>query len=144
MELSQFLQGFFETAIAPDELLTDVLVPLDPAVRCRYTRFNAGSEDDYPTVTVAVSWRLRGDGAVTAARVAVGGAAPTVHLAAEAATLLEGAVPSPDLIARVAASTAAGCSPSGDSKSSAGYKRAMVEVWVQRALTGLAESATRG
>ena len=150
MELGRFLRGFFETAIEPDELLTDVLVPLDPAVRCRYTRFNAGSEDDYPTVTVAVSWRLRGDGAVTAARVVVGGAAPTVQLAAGAATLLEGAVPSPGLIARVAASAAAGCTPSGGGSSPAGYKRAMVEVWVRRALTalsadgGVTGSATRG
>lgn len=145
MELGQFLQGFFETAIEPGELLTDVLVPLDPAVRCLYRRFNAGSEDDYPTVTVAASWRLRSDGTVTAARVAVGGAAPTVRLAAEAGTLLEGTVPSPDIIARAAASAAAGCSPSGASPfhgGMAGYKRAMVEVWVRRALTAL--SSDRG
>jgi carbon-monoxide dehydrogenase medium subunit len=40
-----FFHGFLETALAPDELLTEVRVPKLPGARCSYQKFNRRAQD---------------------------------------------------------------------------------------------------
>ena len=133
--LSGFFFGFMETAASEDELVTEVTVPFDPTARSRYARFTPGSEDDYPTVGVAVSLAVSDDGEVTGARIALGGVDGMAILASEAATLLVGSRPDSERIAAAAAAAAAACSPSDDQRGSESYKRAMVEVWTRRTVS---------
>jgi carbon-monoxide dehydrogenase medium subunit len=131
---SEFFFGFMETATGEDELVTEVTVPVEDGARSRYTRFTPGSEDDYPTVGVAVSIVVSAGGIVELARIALGGVDGMAILATDATDLLIGARPDADLIAAVAAAAASAANPSDDQRGSESYKRAMVEVWTRRTL----------
>jgi carbon-monoxide dehydrogenase medium subunit len=132
--LDSFYTGFLRTVLADDELVTEVLVPADPARLAAYARFTPGSHHDYPTVGVAVSLSLRPDGTIDDARVALSGVAATAVLAPESADQLRGKPPGPAVFAAAAAAAAASADPNGDRLGSADYKRAMIEVWTRRAL----------
>ncbi len=138
--MSEFLVGFMETALDEDELVVEILVPTDPNRRAVYHRFTPGSDDDYPTVGVATALTLTADGSVARARIALGGVGSTAVLAEESAQLLDGQVPDAGLIAEAAAAAAAASSPTDDQRGSAGYKRAMVELWTRRALVSCLSS----
>ncbi len=132
LPLRDFATGFMSTVLAPGELITAISVPLAAGRRSCYCRFTPASADDYPCVGVAASVCLA-DQEVTAARVAVGGAAPVAYLVDEAESLVGTSAPAAAVtaVARAAASRAA---PMDDRLGSASYKRAMVAVWVERAL----------
>lgn len=132
--MSEFFIGFMESAAGEDELVTEVTIPTVAGQRARYTRFTPGSEDDYPTVGVAIALSLDGDGSIANARIALGGVGGTAFLASKAAGLLAGRKPDAELIAAVAEQAAAESEPSDDQRGSADYKRAMVNVWTQRTL----------
>lgn len=132
--LSEFFVGFMESAASEDELVTEVTIPRTQGQRTRYTRFTPGSDDDYPTVGVAIALTLGDGGTVSAARIALGGVDGTAILVDAAAELLVGARPDADLVSAVAARAAELANPSDDQRGSEAYKRAMVEVWTRRTL----------
>ncbi len=132
--LAEFFLGFMESAAEEDELVTQVTVPLRTGQRATYTRFTPGSEDDYPTVGVAVAGNLDNEGVITGAKIALGGVDATAILAHEAAEMLVGQRPSEGLFAEAAAVAAAAANPSDDQRGSEEYKRAMVAVWTRRSL----------
>ncbi len=133
--LSEFFLGFMESAAGEDELVTEVTVPRVAGQRTHYTRFTPGSEDDYPTVGVAIAMTLDSEGTVRDARIALGGVDSTAILATEAAALLVGHRPSDELIAAAGQSAAEGANPSDDQRGSESYKRAMVDVWTRRTIS---------
>ena len=129
--------GFMETCVAPDELITGVVIPLPPGQRAHYSRFTPQSVADYPTVGVAASVRCDSNGTITDAKVALAGVASTA-LTVDAAGLLAG-VPAGDAdiaarLSEVARQAAADAEPIDDRLGSASYKRAMIAVWTRRAL----------
>lgn len=133
--VDELLVGFMETSLAEDEILTDILVPLSPGRRSTYARFTPNSDDDYPTVGVAATLTLDGDGTVTAASLALGGVGPTALPVVGTDDLLVGRpAAGVDLqpLAELAMETA---SPVDDQRGSESYKRAMVGVWTVRAMT---------
>ena len=132
--LSDLYQGFMQTAVGDDEIVTDILVPRDPERRTTYARFTPGSDDDYPTVSVAVAVSMAAGGVVRHGRIALGSAGPTALLARRAASMLYEQVLTPELIAAVADTAAAESSPHTDQRGSAEYRRAMVTVLTRRAL----------
>jgi len=133
--LSEFFIGFMESAASEDELVTEVTVPRVQGQRTHYTRFTPGSEDDYPTVGVAIAMTLADDGSVRDAKIALGGVDSTAFLATEAAALLIGNRPTDELIAAAGKSAASSANPSDDQRGSEAYKRAMVDVWTRRTIT---------
>lgn len=132
LPVDQLATGFMSTALEPDDVVTTVNMPLPARRRCSYLRYTPASLDDYPTVVAAAAATFEGD-RVSAARVAVGGAGPTAFCVPEAATLI-GTVPSDRQVADVAEAAAGRAEPVSDRLGSAAYKRAMVVVWVRRAL----------
>lgn len=132
--LSQFFLGFMESAAGEDELVTEVTVPKVANQRAFYSRFTPGSDDDYPTVGVAVALQTAADGTIESARIALGGVDGTAKLATDAATLLIGHRPTDELFAAAAESAAMASNPSDDQRGSESYKRAMVDVWTRRTL----------
>ena len=132
--LSEFFLGFMESAAGEEELVTEITVPKVVGQRTHYTRFTPGSEDDYPTVGVAIAMTLDDDGSVKEAKIALGGVDSTALLATEAAALLIGNRPSDELTAAAGKSAAASASPSDDQRGSESYKRAMVDVWTRRTI----------
>jgi carbon-monoxide dehydrogenase medium subunit len=140
MNLADLFVGYYQMAIAQDELIAEVEIPAQPAgVRTSYAKFTGLSADDWPTVGVAVWCRPEG-GRIAEARIAVSAATehPVRVAAAEAA--LTGAAPGPALYARVADAAADEVQPLADVRGSAAYKREMVRVHVRRALAQALET----
>jgi carbon-monoxide dehydrogenase medium subunit len=141
--LSELATGFMSTVLDPGELITAVSMPAVAGRRSSYHRYAPGSSDDYPTVSVAATVTIV-RGTITSARVAVGGAGPTAYLVPEAASLVgtEASLSARAVVARAAVERS---SPTDDRLGSAAYKRAVLPVWVGRALAScLAEPSPAG
>jgi aerobic carbon-monoxide dehydrogenase medium subunit len=141
LPLADFMVDYYETAMRPDEVLTDLLVPLLPGgAGTAYLKFLPRTADDYATVSAAAVVALK-DGAIADVRLAFGSAAPTAKRCPEAERMLTGQKPTPELI-RAAAETAKELAdPVSDGRGSAGYKKDMVPVFVRRALEKALERA---
>ncbi len=133
LPLHELATGFMSTVLEPDELITEVRIPIVAGQRGCYQRFTPASNDDYPTVAVASTVVLDPDGTVTDAAVAVGGAASTAYLVPEASSLVGGRGSQADREA-VGAAAAARSQPTGDRLGSPAYKREMVAIWTARNL----------
>jgi carbon-monoxide dehydrogenase medium subunit len=127
-----FFTGLLETALAPDEVLTEVSVAVSP--RSAYAKFpNPASH--YAITGVGVA--LQGNGTVTSARVGVTGAAETAFRATAAEAALAGKPLSADSIAAAAAAAYDGRELLGDIHASAEYRSNLVKVMTRRALEKL-------
>jgi aerobic carbon-monoxide dehydrogenase medium subunit len=131
--VTEFHKGFMETALAEDELVTQVVIPAVPGRRAAYARFTPGSRDDYPTVSAAASIVRDGGGRVTSAMLALGGVGMTPLLVSAAAGLV-GTVPGSPEAAAVADAAEAAAEPYEDQRGSARYKKAMAREWAARVL----------
>lgn len=143
LPLAEFMVDYYETAAQPDELLTEVSVPIPgPGSGSAYLKFLPRTADDYATVSAAAVVTLR-DGLMADVRLAFGSAAPTARRCAEAERMLTGQKPSQELL-RAAAETAASLAdPVSDGRGSADYKRDMVPVFARRALERALERASQ-
>jgi aerobic carbon-monoxide dehydrogenase medium subunit len=130
--VASFFRGFFEAALEPGELLTQVRIPpVPPGAKAAYVKFCPRSAEDRALVGVAA---LLTPGET---RVALGGAAPTPLRARRAEEALRGG-PLTDAAIRAAAEAAATeADPLSDLMGSADYRREMIRVWVRRVLTAL-------
>jgi carbon-monoxide dehydrogenase medium subunit len=134
VDLPALLVGFMETSIAPDEVITAVVVPPRQGHHDVYLRYTPASADDYPTVGAAADVALAADGTVRSARVALGGVAPTAVLVAGVQEMLAGRDPSAADLGEVAAAARASADPLDDQRGSAAYKREMCGLFAVRAL----------
>jgi CO/xanthine dehydrogenase FAD-binding subunit len=123
LSAEQFFTGIFSTALAPDELLTEIRVPgLPPRTGGAFVEI-ARRAGDFALVGVAALLTLDDGGRVTRARLALCGAGPTPLRAREAERLLVGERPDgrvlDDAVERLAAAT----DPPGDIHASAAFRK---------------------
>jgi carbon-monoxide dehydrogenase medium subunit len=132
--LEDLYSGYYETTLARDELITQVVLPA-PAQEwaAAYVKFTALSADDWPAVGVAVS-ATRRDGTLGDVRVALGAAMERALRLPSVEAQLEGERPSAELVRRAGDSAAQEVRPLGDLRGSAEYKREMVRVHARRAI----------
>ena len=137
-----FFQGPFTTALRPDELLTEIRIPLAGA-----GRRSAGSYlklerkvGDFATVGVAVQVRMT-NGTVDRAGIGLTAVGPSSLKATSAERLLTGREPTRDAIAEAARVAAAAAEPKDDIRGSAEYKQDVVRVFVERGLTSAVAQA---
>jgi len=136
IRLDEFLIGPGRTSLDGDEVLTDVFLPAPaPGARSRFLRMTR-VRMDIAMASVAVLVEMEGD-TCRKARVAAGAVAPTPQRLAGVEALLEGARVTPALIADAAKLAAASVQPIDDIRTSARYRRRIVGVYVERALTEL-------
>jgi carbon-monoxide dehydrogenase medium subunit len=134
IDVNDLVLGYYQTAIANDELIAEIAVPAPPTdAHSWYEKFTALSADDWPTVGVAV-WFRTAAGRITEARVAVGAAAERPLRIPDAEALLTGATAGTHAFEQAADAAARGIEPLADIRGSAAYKREMVRVHVRRAL----------
>lgn len=132
--VSELFTDYYETVIQPGELLTDLIVPIQPpAARSVYLKFLPRTEDDYATVAVAALAEMD-DGVCRRVRIALGAAGPTPIQASSTERMLDGQPPSPELIRRAADTVAEQVDPLSDFRGPADYKRDMAVVFTRRAL----------
>ncbi|MQA81651.1 MAG: xanthine dehydrogenase family protein subunit M [Streptosporangiales bacterium] len=128
---SDFFSGYYETALEPDEILTEVRLP------ARWSRVAlrefARRSGDFALVSAAVAVELEGD-VFVAARVALGGVAPKpvrVDLAEQA---LVGSHPTDEVLRQAGRLAADDVRPPADVHGSSEYRTKLVAVLVEQAL----------
>ncbi len=142
LPLAEFWTGFMSTALAPDELLVEIVVPL-AVHETGYLKLGRKQANTPAVVTVAVAIE-RTAGRITIARVALGAAGPHPIRAAAAEAAVTGTTLEPADIERAAEAATAECQPFTDALATEWYRRRMVGVLVRRALAGIAGQASAG
>jgi CO/xanthine dehydrogenase FAD-binding subunit len=140
--IGAFWTGFLTTALAADELVTAIAVPVtdDPSTFRKFGRRHANTP---AVVTVAARARFA-DGVVAEARIALGAAGPHPIRATEAEAALVGTTLDAAAIAAAAALAAAECDPFTDAVATGWYRRRMVGVFTGRVLADIGRQAGRG
>lgn len=133
LAVNDLFTGYYETALAKNELISDVLVPAQTGRRAAYVKCTTRTADDWPTLGIAVS--LKTDGQVIEdARVVVSAATEKPLRLAAAEAALRGASVTDALLARAGEAAAAETETVGDARGSAAYKREMLRVHAGRAI----------
>lgn len=139
LPLAEFLTGFMSNALAAEELLVEISVPIrsEPTAYVKFGRKHANTPA-VVTVAVRLEWR---DGRVAEARIALGAVGPHPVRARAAEQLLLGTRLDTDAIAAAAVAAAEGCEPFTDAIATEWYRHSMVRLFVGRALEQLATGA---
>ena len=138
----QFFVDFFTTALAPDEVLTEILIPLPPAGSGTAYEKLGHPASGYVVVSAGAQIQCQVAGQCVVAWVAIGGlgGGPCRATATEAA--LQGQALTPDVIAAASAMAAEGIEADDDTYASADYKRHMATVYARRAIASAVQRAT--
>ena len=140
--IGEFFTGFYETAVAPNEILTGVSVPAVPSgARGGYVKFCPRSAEDKPLIGVAALLVLDAAKRIGEIRIALGGAGPTPMRARGAEAAVRGQELSDAVVRGAAEAAAAEAEPLSDLMGSADYRREMIRVWVRRLLLSLASGS---
>jgi carbon-monoxide dehydrogenase medium subunit len=133
--LDEFFVDYYESALAPGEIVTEIIVPPlpDNAVAV-YDRFTTSPAESRPLVAVGLTLTRATDGTCADARLALGAVVPAPRRATRAEDFLRGRRPSPDDLAEAAALAVADLDPIDDFRASAEYRREVARVVVRRAL----------
>lgn len=128
-----FFAGIMTTALAEDELLAEVRLPLLPSdAKFGFNEFNRRAGDFAMSAALAV-YRLD-RGKMTGVRVGVGGAEPFPRRIAEAEAALDGQAPGDKVFRAAAEAAAKAVDAMEDHQTSADYRRDLVRAVVRRAL----------
>jgi aerobic carbon-monoxide dehydrogenase medium subunit len=141
---SDFFLAFLTTALAPDELLTEVRVPVAPPRTGASYQKLANQASGYAVVGVAAVVALNPDGTCAQARVGITGAAESPLRATAVEAALRGA-PLDEPTVRAAADLATdGLDPLDDLHAAADYRLAVTRGLTRRALLAAAARANTG
>jgi CO/xanthine dehydrogenase FAD-binding subunit len=141
LPLTAFWTGFMTTALASDELVTSIIVPLDEG-RTAFLKFGRRRANTPAVVTVAAHATLEHD-RVVSIRLALGAAAPHPVRLTRAEAVVAGSSLEPAVIDEAAALAAEDADPVADAVASDWYRRRMTGVFVRRILEQLAGRAGR-
>ena len=141
--VEKFFVDFYATALAADEILTEIRVPLPPpGVGTAYAKLGHPASG-YVIVSAGVLIHLASSGECRSARVAIGGLSGIPLRPAGTETALQGQRLTAEVVRAAAAKAAEGSDPSDDTYASAEYKREMATVYAHRAIQTAIERAAR-
>ena len=127
-----FFQGPYSTALAPDEILTEIRLPVWPGGHAftEFSRIHA----NFAVVAVAALVDLDGD-RIRRAALALAGVAPTpVRATSAERTLADAPADDAGTIRAAAAAAAADLSPAGDLHASAETRRGLARTYLRRGI----------
>jgi aerobic carbon-monoxide dehydrogenase medium subunit len=140
--IASFFTGPFETALGPDEILTEIRVPVPPAGSGgAYVKLER-KVGDFATAAVAVQVTLSAAGVCDAVGIGLTNVGLTPIQASRAEAALKGKKPDEAAITQAAQLAADAAQPSDDLRGSAEYKKDLVRVLTTRALRRAVERAT--
>ena len=131
LPLSDFILGPRKTALAEDELITELAFPADGEAKSGYFKFALRNAMAISLISGAVVLRMEGK-KIREAALALGAVAPKPYRVTQAEEMLKGQVPTEALIREVAKVAAASTSPISDIRASAEYRREITEVMTRR------------
>jgi carbon-monoxide dehydrogenase medium subunit len=142
LAVEDLLTGYYETALAPNELIASMTIPAQGKSRAAYFKVTAGSADDWPALGVAVS--IDGEGAaIRSVRLVVSAATSRAMRLAAAEKLLTGTTVDDKLLKQAGDAAAEEADIIDDVRGSAAYKRELLRVYVGRAVRAAQESGAR-
>lgn len=131
--MGELITGYYETQLAKNELISEVVVPPQAGKRSVYLKCTTRAAHDWPALGVAVTV-AGGAGGVTDTNIVVSAATDRAIRLGKASKLLKGRRPDATLLGEAGEAAAAEVEPMDDSQGSAAYKRELVRVYVERAL----------
>jgi aerobic carbon-monoxide dehydrogenase medium subunit len=138
--VSGFFTGIFTTALAPNEVLTEIQIPVPPAGSGgAYVKLER-KVGDFATAGAAAFLVVSG-GAIAQAGIGITNAGPTPINASAASAALVGRKPDDAAFASAASLAASATSPNPDRRGQTDYKKEMARVMTLRALQKAAQRA---
>ena len=119
----EFFVGYRETALAPDELILQVRIPIPAGRSLRFRKVGTRRAQAISKVVMALAWRDLGTAGWGDVRVALGSVAATPIRARATEAVLAGARPTPEVADRAAETLAGELEPIDDVRSTADYRR---------------------
>ena len=133
--LTELFKGFYETTLASDEILTELIVPdLAPGSRSVYIKYVSRSSEDRPCVGMAAVLTLAPGGTCTDLRLVAGAVSEIPQEFANAGAMARGKHLTDSLITEIAESFASVVDPLSDLRGSAWYRKQIIRVMARRAM----------
>jgi carbon-monoxide dehydrogenase medium subunit len=138
-----FFTGILSTVLQPEELLTEIQIPAQPARTGTAFLELARRHGDFALVGVAVALGLDQTGSCSSARIVLLSVGDAPVLATRAMETLTGNPATAERIDEAARVAGSEIDPPSDIHASSAYRGQLAKVLVQRALTRAAERASR-
>ena len=132
LRLDEFFIDYYQTALEPGELLTEIHVPPPQRPGWSHIKFTPRSVEDFATVGVAVTLKAN-NGACEDIRIGLNSVASTIVRARKAEEVVRGKAISDEALRQMGETAATECDPADDNRGSAEYKLDLVKVLVRRA-----------
>jgi carbon-monoxide dehydrogenase medium subunit len=143
LPLADFYLGVRRTALAPDELVSEIRFPaLRDDQRARFVKLGLRRAQAISVVDFAIVLTLAGN-RVADARIAMGSVAPTIVRATAAESFLVGEALTPAVCAQAAQLAAGAASPIDDVRGGAGYRSLTLRNLIAQTLESLAANDGR-
>ena len=136
-----FFTGVYETALRPDEMLTEVRIPIQATGTGWGFEEASMRKGDFAWAVCAATIRLEA-GQIAEVRIAAAGIGDRAARLTGAEAALTGQPPSADLFNAVAMDAAESIQPNGSASVSAEYHRDLVRALLPRVLTAAVDRAT--
>jgi carbon-monoxide dehydrogenase medium subunit len=130
--LDEFFVDYYQTAMNPGELLTEIHVPAPKRPGWSHIKFTPRSVEDFATVGVALTLSTNGSGCEDV-RLALNSVGPTIIHANRAEAALRCRPITEDTLREMGEVASTEVDPMDDNRGSAEYKRELVKVLVRRA-----------
>jgi carbon-monoxide dehydrogenase medium subunit len=139
--VAELITGFYETVLAPSEIITSTHVPISECERRGvYLKYRTRSSEDRACVGVAATAEFQ-EGVIRTLRVVVAAVAPTLQSVEDPLQAVRGQVLDDQTADLVAEAYSQSIQPMEDARGSAWYRRRMIRVFVKRALMQLAHAS---
>jgi carbon-monoxide dehydrogenase medium subunit len=142
LPVEDLLIGYYETALAPNELITTLHIPAQGKAATAYCKVTAGAADDWPALGVAVSLDCDGP-TIRSACVVVSAATPKATRLKAAEGVLTGATVDDKALKQAGDAAADEADILSDVRGSAAYKRELLRVYIGRAVRAAQQEAGR-
>ena len=134
IKIDAFFPDFFTTALAEDEILTEIRIPSPPSASGGTYLKIERKVGDYAAAAVACQLNIDSSGSIENIGLGLTNVGSTPIRASSAEELLKGKKPDENMLAEAGRLAAADSEPMEDLRGSAEYKRALVNELTQRAI----------
>jgi carbon-monoxide dehydrogenase medium subunit len=140
LKLDEFFIDYYQTALEPGEILTEIHVPPSERPGWSHIKFTPRSIEDFATVGVAMTLKTN-NGACDDVRLGLNSVGSTIVHAKKAEAVLRGRPINNETLREMGEVASSECEPTDDNRGSAEYKLELVKVLVRRAAAEAFERA---